>query len=46
VQTFGVRAGGGMCFELVCHVPGEFPFVNHGFSHAQKGTIGFLEAVP
>jgi nitrite reductase (NO-forming) len=43
VQTFGVPAGGGMCFELVCDVAGEFPFVNHGFGHGQKGAIGFLD---
>jgi len=43
VQTSGVPPGGGMCFELLCDVPGEFPFVNHGFGHGQKGSIGFLE---
>lgn len=42
VQTFSVAAGGGMGFELVCDVPGEFPFVNHAFGHGQKGAIGFL----
>ena len=42
VQTWDVPAGGGMCFELQCDVAGEFPFVNHGFGHAQKGAIGFL----
>lgn len=42
VQTFNVPAGGGMVFELICDVPGEFPFVNHGFGHGQKGAIGFL----
>ena len=42
VQTFDVPAGGGMVFELVCDVAGEFPFVNHGFGHAQKGAIGIL----
>jgi nitrite reductase (NO-forming) len=42
VQTFAVPPGGGMCFELVCDVPGEFPFVNHGFGHGQKGAIGIL----
>lgn len=42
VQTWDVPPGGGMCFELVCDVPGEFPFVNHGFGHGQKGSIGFL----
>ncbi len=42
VQTFGVVAGGGMCFELVCDVPGEFPVVNHAFGHGQKGAIGYL----
>ena len=42
VQTFGVAPGGGMIFELDCDVAGEFPFVNHGFGHGQKGTIGFL----
>jgi len=31
-----------MCFELLCDVAGEFPFVNHGFGHGQKGAIGFL----
>ena len=46
VQTFSVSAGGGMCFELVCDVPGEFPFVNHGFGHGQKGAIGFLVVEP
>lgn len=42
VQTFSVAAGGGMGFELVCDVPGEFPFVNHAFGHGQKGAIGYL----
>jgi nitrite reductase (NO-forming) len=42
VQTFGVPAGGGVCFELVCDIAGEFPFVNHGFGHGQKGAIGVL----
>ena len=46
VQTWDVPAGGGMCFELVCDVPGEFPFVNHGFGHSQKGAIGFLVVDP
>ena len=42
VQTWTVAAGGGVCFELLCDVVGEFPFVNHGFGHGQKGAIGFL----
>ncbi|HKW46169.1 MAG TPA: multicopper oxidase domain-containing protein, partial [Gemmatimonadaceae bacterium] len=42
VQTFDVAAGGGMIFELVADVAGEFPFVNHGFGHGQKGAIGIL----
>jgi len=42
VQTWDVAPGGGMCFELLCDVRGEFPFVNHGFGHGQKGSIGFL----
>jgi nitrite reductase (NO-forming) len=42
VQTFTVPPGGGMVFELVCDVAGEFPFVNHGFGHGQKGAIGIL----
>jgi len=46
VQTFTVPAGGGMCFELLCDVAGEFPFVNHGFGHGQKGAIGFLVVEP
>jgi len=46
VQTFTVPAGGGMIFELVCDIPGEFPVVNHGFGHGQKGAIGFLIVEP
>jgi nitrite reductase (NO-forming) len=46
VQTFNVPAGGGMIFELLADVPGEFPFVNHGFGHGQKGSIGFLVVEP
>lgn len=42
VQTWDVPPGGGMCFELLCDVAGEFPFVNHGFGHGQKGGIGIL----
>ena len=42
VQTWTVPPGGGMCFDVVCDVPGEFPFVNHGFGHGQKGAIGIL----
>ncbi len=41
-QTFAVPPGGGMVFDLVADIPGEFPFVNHGFGHGQKGAIGFL----
>lgn len=37
-----MAAGGGLCLELVCDVPGEFPVVKHGFGHGQKGAIGFL----
>jgi nitrite reductase (NO-forming) len=46
IQTWDVAPGGGMCFELVCDVPGEFPFVNHGFGHGQKGGIGILVVEP
>jgi nitrite reductase (NO-forming) len=42
VQTFNVAAGGGMIFELLADVAGDFPFVNHGFGHGQKGAIGIL----
>ena len=42
VQTWDVPPGGGMCFDLLCDVSGEFPFVNHGFGHGQKGSIGIL----
>jgi nitrite reductase (NO-forming) len=41
-QTWSVPPGGGMIFELEADIPGEFPFVNHGFGHGQKGAIGFL----
>ena len=46
VQTWSVAPGGGMVFELLCDVAGEFPFVNHGFGHGQKGAIGFLVVEP
>jgi nitrite reductase (NO-forming) len=46
VQTFAVPAGGGMGFELVCDVPGEFPFVNHACGHGQKGAMGILVVEP
>ena len=46
VQTWEVPPGGGMCFELLCDVAGEFPFVNHGFGHGQKGAIGILVVEP
>ncbi|HEY6808131.1 MAG TPA: multicopper oxidase domain-containing protein [Gemmatimonadales bacterium] len=42
IQTWGVPAGAGMCFELVADVVGEFVFVNHAFGHGQKGAIGRL----
>ena len=42
VQTFAVAPGGGMIFEMVADIPGEFVFVNHGFGHGQKGAIGIL----
>ena len=42
VQTFSIAPGGGIVYELVCDVPGEFPFVNHGFGHGQRGAIGLL----
>jgi nitrite reductase (NO-forming) len=46
VQTYGVPAGGGMAFEFVADVEGEFPLVNHGFGHGQMGAIGFLIVEP
>ena len=46
VQTFSTPPGGGMVYELVCDVAGEFPFVNHGFGHGQKGAIGILVVEP
>ena len=46
VQTWDVPPGGGMCYELQCDVVGEFPFVNHGFGHGQKGGIGILVVEP
>ena len=42
VQTFDVPAGGGMVFEFLADVAGEFPFVNHGFGHGQKGAVGYI----
>jgi nitrite reductase (NO-forming) len=42
VQTFAVAPGGGMIFELLADIAGEFVFVNHGFGHGQKGAIGVL----
>jgi nitrite reductase (NO-forming) len=46
VQTFNVPAGGGMVFEYLADIAGEFPFVNHGFGHGQKGAVGFLVVEP
>jgi nitrite reductase (NO-forming) len=45
-QTMDVPAGGGMVFEYLADVAGEFPFVNHGFGHGQKGAVGFLVVEP
>ena len=42
VQTFAVAPEGGMIFEMLADIPGEFVFVNHGFGHGQKGAIGIL----
>ena len=42
IQTFNIAPGGGMIFELTADIPGEFPFVNHGFGHGQKGATGLL----
>ena len=42
IQTFGVAPGGGMIFEMLADIPGEYVFVNHGFGHGQKGAIGIL----
>ncbi len=42
VQTYLVPAGGGMIFEALADVPGDFVFVNHKFGHGQKGAIGVL----
>ena len=42
VQTCAVAAGGGMGFELMADIPGEFPFVNHEFGHGQKGATGYM----
>ncbi len=42
VQTFSIPPGGGMIFEFIADLPGEFPFVNHGFGHGQKGATGIL----
>lgn len=42
IQTFAVAPGGGMIFEMLADIVGEFVFVNHGFGHGQKGAIGVL----
>ncbi len=46
VQTCGVPPGGGMVFEFTADLVGEFPFVNHGFGHGQKGATGLLVVEP
>jgi len=46
IQTFSVPAGGGMVFEFTADLVGEFPFVNHGFGHGQKGATGLLIVEP
>jgi nitrite reductase (NO-forming) len=43
IQTFAVAPGGGMIFEMLADIPGEFVFVNHGFGHGQKGAIGIID---
>jgi nitrite reductase (NO-forming) len=43
IQTFAVAPGGGMIFEMLADIPGEFVFVNHGFGHGQKGAIGIIQ---
>ena len=43
LQTFAVAPGGGLIFEMLADIPGEFVFVNHGFGHGQKGAIGILK---
>ncbi len=42
VQTYLVAAGGGMVFDMLADIPGDFVFVNHKFGHGQKGAIGVL----
>lgn len=42
VQTSTVPPGGGMCFELVCDVPGTFVFMNHAMAYCEKGAMGKL----
>ncbi len=46
IQTFNVLPGGGMIFEFTADLAGEFPFVNHGFGHGQKGATGLLVVEP
>jgi nitrite reductase (NO-forming) len=46
VQTFSVPPGGGLVFEFTADLPGQFPFVNHGFGHGQKGAAGLLIVEP
>jgi len=43
---FGVPAGGGMLFEFVSDLVGEFPFGNHAFGHGQNGATGLLIVEP
>ena len=46
IQTFSVPPGGGLIFEFTADLSGEFPFVNHGFGHGQKGATGLLVVEP
>ena len=46
IQTFSVPPGGGLIFEFTADLAGEFPFVNHGFGHGQKGATGLLVVEP
>ncbi len=46
IQTFSVPPGGGLIFEFTADLAGEFPFVNHGFGHGQKGATGLLVDEP
>lgn len=44
VSTYSVGPGAGAIFDLTLPEPGNYPFLDHAMSHAERGAIGVFEA--